>query len=155
MSKYKKDMLSALIFVVVGILLFFVIPINVSTVNKQNISPRSFPYFIASGMVFLGLLLGIVTYVKNLQNKNEIAEKAIPVTKISLQDELRVVAVVIIIAVYILLFQPTGYFISTIFSATAILALLGARKIRHYLIIYAVSAGIYLCFTKLLFVMLP
>lgn len=158
MSKFRKDMISSLIFLALGIALLFIIPINISDVKLSSIGPRSFPYFIAVSMIVLSILLMIVTYLTEKKVRiitNENSEVVVEEIRENKMDTLRVVIFIVLIFIYIILFEKVGYFISTFLLSTSILLLLKTKNIWSYIIVYLVATGIYLAFTKLLFVILP
>ncbi|MEG0541545.1 MAG: tripartite tricarboxylate transporter TctB family protein [Angelakisella sp.] len=153
MSSYQKNMISSLVFFVLGIVLLIVIPTSVDSGTMSDVGPRAFPYFIAVCMIALSSVLAANTYWERKKNLNQVAgKKAEPGEG---KNELRALALVAIILLYILTFDILGYFVSTFIASTLMLLLFRTKNIKHYLIVYGVAIAIYLAFTKLLFVMLP
>lgn len=154
MSDYKKNLVSSLIFLVLGIALMVFIPITIPLSEATVIGPRAFPYFIAAAMILLSAVLLISTLLKRgKQGLRE--EKTEGKEPQYLQNELRALALIGITLLYIILFDKIGYFFSTLLASTLMLLLFRVKKIWYYLIVYAVGAGVYFAFTKLLFVTLP
>lgn len=153
MSGYQKNMVSSLVFAVLGAALLIVIPASVDIGTMSAVGPRAFPYFIAICMIILSVVLAAVTYWENRKNdaKMEHTKSASGEGK----NELRALMLVAIVLLYILTFDILGYFGSTFIAATLMLLLFRSRNIKHYLIVYGSAMVIYLAFTKLLYVMLP
>ena len=154
MSDYKKNLVSSLIFLVLGITLIIFIPITIPLSEATVIGPRAFPYFIATAMIVLSAVLLISTLLQRGKQglREEKTEEKEPRYR---QDELRALALIGITLLYIFLFDKIGYFLSTFLSSTLVLLLFRVKKVWYYLIVYAVGAGVYFAFTKLLFVTLP
>lgn len=168
MSSYQKNMLSGLIFLLLGVALLIIIPISVDEGAMSSVGPRAFPQFIAVSMVLLSCLLMASSWhgqrkradgarPQAVQVQQPAAEGEQPVLaakKESVRDEGRAFILIAIILLYILTFDKLGYLLSTFLASTLTLVLFRVKKTGYYLVVYASAAAIYFAFTKLLFVML-
>ncbi len=158
MSQYKKDIISSLMFLILGALVLISVPMTIKDPGISVMGPRVFPTFIGVCMVLLSLaLLAITLFKGRKENAARQAEGTLTEEerKTALRDELRAVALALIILAYSALFQTLGYFLSTFLATTAILLLFRVKKVWVYPIIYAVAFLIWLGFTVLLSVRLP
>ena len=149
MSRFYKDLISALIFILGGLLLILMTPRLIADMGVSAIGPRSFPVFIGWGMLILG---SILLFAAVHGKKQTDAEGQSPFFT---KNELLVLGMIVILFLYVFAFARFGYFISTGVAATAILLLLGTRKVYYYLIVYVAAAVVYFAFTGLLNVILP
>lgn len=153
MSKYQKNIISSLVFTVLGVVLLLLIPNSIEAGTMSAVGPRAFPYFISVCMIALSLALAATTYWGNKKSDSKAKQDNIEPTE--WKNELRALLLVVIVLLYIFTFDVLGYFISTFIASTLMLLLFRAKKIKYYLIVYGVAITIYLAFTKLLYVMLP
>lgn len=158
MSQYKKDLISAFVFLIFGAFVLISVPLTIDDPGVSVMGPRVFPYFIGTCMVLLSLALLAITLVKHRKaagSDNQTTYTTAEERKTALRDELRAIVLAIIILVYSAVFELLGYFPSTILASTAILILFRVKKIWAYPIVYAVSVAIWAGFTFLLSVRLP
>ena len=160
MTQYKKDMISALVFLIIGIAVLISVPTTISDKQITGIGPRAFPNFVGVCMVALSLILGISTFVK--QQKLVRAGKAekprqVPAQerKARLRNELRAVLAALICLVYAWAFDKVSYFVSTFVLITALLALFRVKKLLSYIVCYIGGVVIWACFTYFFSVRLP
>lgn len=160
MTQYKKDMISALVFLLIGVAVLISVPATISDKQITGIGPRAFPYFVGGCMVALSLVLGISTYIK--QQKLAKAGKAEKCKEVSeaekaqrLHNELRAIGAALICFVYAWAFDKVSFFISTFVLITALLALFRVKKPLSYLICYIGGLVIWACFTYFFSVRLP
>lgn len=161
MTQYKKDMLSALIFFLIGIAVLVCTPATIIQEDvKFGVSARTFPYFIGGCMTALSLLLGVITYTKQRKAvKAGTAEKEKEYTdeekKANRANELRAFLTAVVCILYAWVFDKVNFFISTFVLITALLAIFKVKKLSSYLICYAATVVIWACFTYFFAVRLP
>ncbi len=153
MSDYKKNILAGILFILFGLALLLYIPNSINDDGMSILGPRAFPNLIAYGIILLSLSLLITNIYKLFSDKKK--ETKTKDSNTTVLDEVRVLLLTLIMLLYVLTFEPLGYFISTFISSTLILALFKVKKWYLYAIIYTIAGLIYLAFTKLLFVILP
>ncbi|MFU0832516.1 MAG: hypothetical protein ACFWUC_06190 [Oscillospiraceae bacterium] len=102
MSDYKKNIVSSLIFLILGIGLMVLIPISIPLSTEMEVGPRAFPYFIAVSMILLSvLLLASTLFQYRKQRPQQDAEKE----PSYMRDEIRALVLCGIILLYVFLFD--------------------------------------------------
>ena len=160
MSSYKKDILSGLVFLMLGIAVLICVPLTIQDPQLSSVGPRFFPNFIGWSMVVISTALIIQTVLKQrkaglpltlFEKKVQDADKAAE----RRNNELRAAASAVIMLLYAVLFDKIGYFPSTLLCMTALLVLFKVKHIWSYVICYGVAVAIWAGFTFLLSVRLP
>lgn len=151
--KYNSEMISGTIFAIVGAVLWFLIPLQIRTMEKTAINAQTLPR-IAIGGIFLfavGLLLeGIFAREK----------KELVITKESFRSdgfkkEMRSVLFALFLVAYCFLVGLLGFVVSTIILVLAVMIFYGARKWYYYAIPLVMVGIVYYVFRVLLHVSLP
>ncbi len=160
MTQFKKDMLSALVFFLIGVAVLISIPYTIKDIQVTHVGPRAFPYFVGWCITGLSVVMGLTTlYKQHKLVKTNQQEKATAPTseqkKAHLYNELRAMASAVLMLAYAIVFDKIGYFLSTFLFITALLALFRIKKPLPYLICYAVGAAIWAAFTFIFSVRLP
>ena len=162
MTEYKKNLISGLVFMLIGIIVLVAAPIYIKDPQVSAVGPRAFPQFIGWAMVVISAaLIGQAAYKQHraglpLIEKKEKQECTDGSTKkAAVYNELRAFGALLIMLAYAFLFDKIGYFASTFLAVTAYLLLLRVKSIWSYLISYAVGVAIWAAFTYLLAVHLP
>lgn len=158
MSQFKKDLIASFVFLIFGAFVLISVPLTIDDPGVSIMGPRVFPYFIGTCMVLLSLALLAITLVKHRKAAGSDIKTTYTTEeerKTALRDELRAIALAVIILVYSAIFEFLGYFPSTLLAATAILLLFRVKKIWAYPIVYAVTVAIWAGFTFPLSVRLP
>ena len=157
MSEFKKDMISALVFLVLGIAVLISVPLTIVDPQISVMGPRVFPNFIGISMVVLSLALMLQTLLKAKKNgefKKSTAKTA-EEKKSNMSNQMRALLMAGIALLYAFTLEPLGYFVSTFIASTLTLLLFKVKKWWAYPLIYAVAFLIWLAFTTLLYVRLP
>ena len=153
MSSYKKDILSGLVFLMLGIAVLICVPLTIQDPQLSSVGPRFFPNFIGWSMVVISTALIIQTVLKQrkaglpltlFEKKVQDADKAAE----RRNNELRAAASAVIMLLYAVLFDKIG-------CMTALLVLFKVKHIWSYVICYGVAVAIWAGFTFLLSVRLP
>lgn len=151
--KYNSEMISGTIFAIVGAVLWFLIPLQIRTMEKTAINAQTLPR-IAIGGIFLfavGLLLeGIFAREK----------KELVITKESFHSdgfkkEMRSVLFALFLVAYCFLVGLLGFVVSTIILVLAVMIFYGAHKWYYYAIPLVMVGIVYYVFRVLLHVSLP
>lgn len=130
------------------------------------VGPRLFPYVLGGGLLLSALLLFLLPVPKAGQTAGEqqVAEhtEAAGLEGVASEDEesplewRRVLLIIGITMIYVLVFQPLGFVLTTAPFIAVAARVLGSRHwIRDGIVAIAVTLGIYYLFTQLLKVTLP
>lgn len=164
MTEYKKNLLSGLVFLVIGLAVIIAAPLAIKDPQVSAVGPRAFPVFIGWAMVIISIALMGQTMFKQKKAGLPLWEKkqSVELTpeeaaqkKEALRNEIRAFAALAIMLAYALLFDKIGYFASTFLAITAYLVLLRVKNIWSYVISYGIGVAIWAAFTYLLSVRLP
>ena len=151
--KYNSEIISGLIFSLVGLALWFLIPSQVQTLEKTAINAQTFPRIAIGGLVLfsIGLLLeGLFT-----KEKREIVVTAESFRSTAFKKEMRSVVYALFLIVYCLLIGRLGYIISTALLVVAVMLFYRARKWYYYAIPLGMVGVVYYVFKVLLRISLP
>lgn len=151
--KYNSEILSGIIFAIVGAVLWLLIPLQIRTLEKTGINAQTFPR-IAIGGLFLfsvGLLLeGIFT-----KEKKELVITRASFHSAAFKKEMRSVVFALFLVAYCFLVTFLGYVISTVVLVLAVMVFYGARKWYYYAIPLGMVGVVYFVFKILLRISLP
>lgn len=151
--KYNSEIISGLIFSLVGLVLWFLIPSQVQTLEKTAINAQTFPRIAIGGLVLfsIGLLLeGLFA-----KEKREIVVTAESFRSTAFKKEMRSVVYALFLIVYCLLIGRLGYIISTVLLVVAVMLFYRARKWYYYAIPLGMVGVVYYVFKVLLRISLP
>lgn len=150
--RYNSELLSGGLFLLIGLVLWFLIPGQVETMETGKITAQTFPRIAVGGMVLcsLGLLVQGFRHPKKtaVWNHEWIRQE-------SVRKELRSVLFCGFLLLYCLLFQTLGFIVDTLLLVAAILVYYKSRKPLQYLIAFAAVLIVYVVFTYGLNVNLP
>ena len=146
----RRNLIIAILFTVIGILILVMIPFNVDTRPPRegypiNVTPRTFPYIMAYIMTAMGLFNVVIAaraYKKSLPVSPEKKEK---------EDNFQLKYVFIMFAimfVYVLVLGRLGYIISTVMVVIAVSLFFKARLWQALLLGCLFSPVIYIVFTR-------
>lgn len=155
MKKIVRDMILNIVFIVFGIGIAVMIPSQVpQTATNLTMGPGFFPTFAAALMILVNGLSLVLNYTRYAKDKAKGIKEEV-VQKTASNDQIRVLIVLAIIAVYIFFMPIIGYIISTLLVVNILLVILKVRKWYHYVLVSAFTLVIYYVFHNILYVMLP
>lgn len=155
MKKIVRDMILNIVFIVFGIGIAVMIPSQVpQTATDLTMGPNFFPTFAAGLMILVNGISLVLNYVQYTKDKAKGGKEEF-VQKTASNDQLRVITVLAIIAVYVFIMPIIGYIISTLLVVNVLLLILKVRKWYHYILVSAFTLVIYYVFNNILYVMLP
>ena len=150
--RYNREIISGAIFVVLSAVLWFLIPVQVQTLEKTPINAQTFPRIAIGGMFLcsVGLLLedlrpgeaGVVC------DEREFSPNAF-------KKEMRSVVFALLLIAYCFLIGHLGYIVSTILLVLAVMMFYKARKWYYYAIPLGMVGIVYYVFKVLLHISLP
>jgi len=152
----KRDFLIGCISCIFGLFLYIIlIPLSIHQIDSSSfrsgeISPASFPQFIAIGIILSGAALAVRSAI-TLWRTN-IKAKWITVSKMSINS---MVITSIVMFAYVIIIKGIGYFEATIVIALAAFWILGYK--RWYMVIWAlgIAVSVYVLFGRIIKVPLP
>lgn len=158
MSDTRKDVISSLIFFLMGVGVL----ISTTFIKDPGLSemgPREFPEFIGACMIVLSVaLFGKTAYEYRKRRQaciTECAESDGQEQKDGTKNELRALAIAGVCLLYAVTFSALGYFISTFLAITLICLLFREKRIWVYPLLYVVAVIIWMGFNYLLSIRLP
>ncbi len=137
----------------VGLVLWFLIPSQIHTMEKSSINAQTLPRIAIGGMVVfaVGLLLeGIFA-----KEKKELVITKETFHSDGFKKEVRSVVYCLFLVAYCLIVTHLGFVVSTALLVVAIMVYYGARKWYYYAIPLAMIGIVYYVFKVLLHVSLP
>lgn len=151
--KYNAEMIAGAIFAVVGIVLWFLIPSQVQTLEKTAVNARTFPSIAIGGMILfsIGLLLeGLLA-----REKKEVVITKDTFHSASFRKEIRSLVFALLLIAYCFLIGHLGYVVTTVLLVLAVMLFYRARKWYYYAIPLGMVGVIYYVFKTLLRISLP
>ncbi|MBU9746880.1 tripartite tricarboxylate transporter TctB family protein [Lachnospiraceae bacterium ASD3451] len=158
-KKIRSDIvIYALLLLGCAVLYFWITPqqIAVKAAGASDFTPRTFPNLLTMGIAIAaacGLATSAIKYSR-FKSKESKTER----TSFSRRDAAVLLApylTFILIIVYGVLFEKTGYILSTLLVPPVLMLLLGCRKWQLYLAVYGFAALMYVLFRFVLYVPLP
>lgn len=151
--RYNTEIISGVIFSILGATLWFLIPSQIKTMEKGTITAQTIPRIAIGGMFFFAICL----LIEGLFAREK---KEVVVTKESFDSagfklEMRSLVYALFLVIYCFIIQPLGFLLSTILLVVAILLFYGARKWYYYAIPIFMIGIVYFIFRILLHVSLP
>ncbi|MGI9426165.1 MAG: tripartite tricarboxylate transporter TctB family protein [Hyphomicrobiaceae bacterium] len=129
---------------------FFLYQVSIiESVQTDAIGPNLIPFFLATSMIVLGVLVGLSALYYNSNQAAATATDALhsaePDEDFGFRDSdmVRVVAVVVMGFVYIGLFWASGYIISTFLSLVLMLLVFGNRQLATIVVLSVAGALVY------------
>ena len=144
--RYNREIISGAIFVVLSAVLWFLIPVQVQTL-------QTFPRIAIGGMFLcsVGLLLeGIF-----VREKQELYVTKESFRSNAFKKEMRSVVFALLLIAYCFLIGHLGYIVSTILLVLAVMMFYKARKWYYYAIPLGMVGIVYYVFKVLLHISLP
>ena len=146
--KVRNNLVGGVIFLVLGIVLWFMIPYQIGmsfSASNYALSPRSVPYLLSIVMIFFSLIL----IIKSLVFKQE------EIITIQLKDELRAFLFYLMVVVSILLMNMIGYLFAALLLGISTLLFMRIKKKSYYIYIGLFVVAVYVIFAMILKVRLP
>lgn len=151
--KYNSEIISGIIFSIVGSVLWFLVPSQIRTMEKSAINAQTLPRIAIGGLVIfsVGLLLeGIFA-----RDKKELVITKEAFRSEAFKKEMRSVLYALFLVAYCFMVKPLGFVVSTVILVLAIMIYYGARKWYYYAIPLGMIGIVYYVFRVLLHVSLP
>lgn len=151
--KYNSEIISGTVFLLLGFLLWILIPSQIETLETSVINAQTFPRIAVGGMVLFsaGLLIQGIFF----NPKKEILVRRESLRSPAFRKEMRSLIFAAFLILYCFLIGPLGFILSTALLVVAILLFYGARKWYYYAIPLVMVGVVYYVFGVLLHISLP
>lgn len=149
----RKNQLISIFFILFGIFILVILPIGIpfiGSVSAKQMSPNSYPTFIAWFMIVCGVIQFILSTV-SIMLGTEIEEWE----KREAKKEAKVLLTFVLILLYIWGSGVIGFFLASAIFTCVFLAILRVKKWWYYVTAVALSFVAFYCFRYLLYVRLP
>lgn len=150
---YNSEMVAGLLFTVIAIVLFLLVPSQIHTLETTEINAQTVPRIALGGLgifSFLLFLQGVFLRPK----KTLVFNEELYATR-EFRDAIRSTVYIAIMIVYVVLFSLLGFIVANVYLIFAVLLYYRSAKKSHYIIAFSVSAIVYLVFTVGLNISLP
>ncbi|MEG0235094.1 tripartite tricarboxylate transporter TctB family protein [Cetobacterium sp.] len=147
--KLKTDLLGGSLFLFVSIIVWFLIPSQIILTQSTSINSQTFPRLIV-GIAIVSSILLILKDVIKIIKKEPVEE-----VEIILNNEIKVIIMLIILTLYIFLFEYIGFLFSSIIYSFLTLMYYKSKNIKYYIYIALVCFVVNYIFKNLLLVQLP
>lgn len=147
--KFKQDLVGGIVFLIVSLVIWFMMPSQIKINTTDTINSQSFPRVIIGLMMVCSIYLIIVQVIKII--------KKIPVkeVEIDLKQEGKCVLMIGMIAAYWLMLHFLTFMAASLIFAGAILVFFKCKNWKYYGIVFTSIIVITLVFQNLLGVKLP
>lgn len=151
------NLIGAVIFLAFGVWAWFQAA-GFQEVKGSYVQPATFPQIMIVGLIIFSVILVIQSLWK-LSTMKEEDPLAVPAESINFVKDKSIAAALLVILlciVFVALFQPAGYVISSFLLSMVIMFLIGKRNwVQMVLVSLLVPLGMWLVFYKLLSVNIP
>ncbi len=149
-SESRAEQAGGVILGVFSLLLYFVIiPAEVADVRGMGVSPRFLPEVVG----ILLFVLAVMLFMNGYRKRNQEEQK---IFSLSRREAKLVVKSLVLVALYIVVFDFAGYIISTMLALGLFMYMYGQRKKKVLIsVTLAIPVLIYLFFTRVLHMVLP
>lgn len=147
--KLKTNLLGGGLFLSVSIIIWFLIPSQIILTQNNNINSQTFPRLIVGIAIVSSILLILKDIIKII--KKEPVEEV----EIILNNEIKVIIMLILLTIYVFLFEHIGFLFSSIIYSFLTLMYYKSKNIKYYVSIALVCFVVNYIFKNLLLVQLP
>jgi len=149
-TESRAERAGGIILAVFSLLLYCVIiPAEITDVRGMGVSPRFMPEVVG----ILLFVLAVMLFISGYRKRNQQGQKVFTLSELEAK---LVIKSLLLVAVYIVVFDLVGYIISTILALGLLMYMYGQRKRKVLISISLVlPVLIYLFFTKVLHMVLP
>ncbi len=151
--KYNSEIIGGILFSVLGMILWFLIPSQIPTKETGNITAQTIPRIAIGGMAVCGI--GLLLEGVFARNKKEVKITKETFRTEAFKKSVKSVIFCLLLIAYCFIVKPLGFLISTALLAVAIMVFYGARKWYYYALPLAMVFIVYFVFKVLLRVSLP
>lgn len=147
--KLKTNLIGGSLFLSISIIIWFLIPSQIILTQNTNINSQTFPRLIVGLSIISSILLILKETIKIIK-KEPIEE-----IEIIFNNEVKVIVMLILLVVYVFLFEYIGFLFSSIIYSFLTLMYYKSKNIKYYISIALVCLIVNYIFKNLLLVQLP
>jgi|SRR5690625_4378493 len=154
----NKNSFTGIVFLIFGLILLFIIPLQIPEGTGLEHGPRLFPIILSFVIIIssIGLLIH-ETRIRRIEKEAESvsSKKTERYWKIDLMELLRGGTIFAMMWVYILILDKLGFIISSLLFVVTSLIFYKTKNWTHYVAVIVITIIIYYVFTVLLETQLP
>ncbi len=147
--KLKTNLIGGSLFLSISIIIWFLIPSQIILTQNTSINSQTFPRLIVGLSIISSILLILKETIKII--KKEPTEEI----EIIFNNEVKVIVMLILLVVYVFLFEYIGFLFSSIIYSFLTLMYYKSKNIKYYISIALVCLIVNYIFKNLLLVQLP
>ena len=147
--KLKTNLIGGSLFLSISIIIWFLIPSQIILTQNTSINSQTFPRLIVGLSIISSILLILKETIKII--KKEPTEEI----EIIFNNEVKVIVMLILLVVYVFLFEYIGFLFSSIIYSFLTLMYYKSKNIKYYIYIALVCLIVNYIFKNLLLVQLP
>ena len=139
--KVPTDLLGGVIFLILGFVMLYIIPLQVEVKKKELVNGRAFPNLLMYVMIACSIIL-IVNQVMKMMRKEEVKR-----TTINLLVEVKALLIFLAMIIFWLVAEGTGNFaVGCAVFGVLMLSIFRCKKPLYYAIVVAAGIGIWAAF---------
>ena len=147
--KIKINVVGGIIFLILAMILWYLIPSQIPVTTDAVITSRSFPKLIEVVMIFSRLLILVNDLIK-IARKLPVQE-----VEVNLKEEGRAVITCVLLILYAVLLNIIGFLFASIAYCCAMLAFFKCKNWKYYLTVIIICTLVTYIFKNILLVQLP
>ena len=147
--KLKANLLGGSIFLILSIILWLLIPNQISVSGNAIITSQTFPRLIVI-LMFLGSMVLLLGDIIKLVNKKPVLE-----VRINPKEEIRAIIACFMLIAYAFLLSKIGFLFSSVLYCCSMLIFFKSRNIKYYISVIIVCIAVTYIFKYILLVQLP
>lgn len=147
--KLKTNLIGGSLFLSISVIIWFLIPSQIILTQNTSINSQTFPRLIISLSIISSILLILKESIKII--KKEPTEEI----EFIFNNEVKVIVMLILLVVYVFLFEYLGFLFSSIIYSFLTLMYYKSKNIKYYISIALVCLIVNYIFKNLLLVQLP
>lgn len=147
--KIKVNVVGGIIFLILAMILWYLIPSQIPVTTDAVITSRSFPKLIVVVMFFSSLFILVNDLIK-IARKLPVQE-----VEVNLKEEGRAVITCVLLILYAVLLNIIGFLFASIVYCCAMLAFFKCKNWKYYLTVIIICTLVTYIFKNILLVQLP
>lgn len=151
--KYNSDIISGAIFALIAAVIWCLIPYQINTMETTSVTAQTIPHIVIGGMFIFSVALLIQGIFATPKKEFVITSKSFKSE--SFKKELKSVVFALLLIIFAVLLNFTGFIIASLFLVISVLIFYGARKWYYYAISISTVGIVYYIFKIILSVTLP
>lgn len=147
--KIKQDLVGAITFLILGLVIWFLIPSQIKLTNQDMINSQTFPRLIIGLMIICSAYLVVIEVIKII--KKQPVKEAI----IDLKQEGKSILMILMLVIYWVMLHWLPFMITSLIFAGGMLLFFKCKNWKYYAIVGTTIIAITVMFQNVLSVKLP